>query len=1184
MFNCSGRKIVLFLVLILSLAGAAVAQRVPPPQCSSDADCTPPKTCQYYEGYGNICGNGFGVCPNPAHTCFEQDGAGCSDETCCNNICGIDPFCCNVDWDGICVSEANSLCGPPPEEPDPEELFDLEQKIVDMQTMLNKLNIEFSLMKNLLQQAVDEANAGNIPASLAHLQNALDFIELIKLQKFDLENLVDEFDRELESLDSETRSQFQAITSEIRRELELINAILHNNGEEPPIQGCGNALDDVADYISCTLNPGEDFFIRLQDLIQNGAIPALDDVIAEKENIENVKVEALSDLLDSLIDEFGPAVPPPFNPNSPALDELKKELFDLKEKGLELQSILAEADEELVDINKILEEARGLLEGACASCDSGGTEEDCDVCTNDDRRNRAARLIERAIVIKHIIAGPFECELASECGVCEGEGACQDGVKIQDFEELKGEAEEELVELRNKIQDLCNAEFIDDRRCDKFLRASHSIFNNEDSFNLLNLINEEIDGEGVSFQSILGEVDGELNQAIADVQTDADNAVDEIGNAIALVNQAIILKEFIEDIKIGQKYFFFLNFIINDIGTMPREPLDQIWLGEVKEEWFNIQVKLLWLNDMLKDLNGEIDILEKDILDIQSAFECEGEECSELEAIQVLLKKLVNAIVKDIITLVEINELTDLIDDIRTEKRLVEGKINLLCGEEFDDLSVTVNGPILDDDRLCDKLERKLAGMNKLLDFIDEELEEITGKLGDLLGGLFEFLFAILGQIFTVSDEPITSENYLTVIEQLYQQLGQAVQQGTVVQSIQPAQFEEFFEFALDKIRDARAEKETIELHKFPLLFERFRTIEDLIGGSVKPVNELDAAEEAEEVRDIQTKLIEMNNLLELLNKQSDILIDFLIAVLNGENPDVPDFAGIFSSMEQELDGLVNIKADFESEINALEGSISGLSDDQINPAIKEHILRNINKIKSLAELTNIEFFIMNILLDEAISAAENENAEDAFIFLVLFKAEKEAVEQKKLVAIEAGLLEIENALFGCDDDDHDKLFENPFCFGGCGLDDHCGDGKVQFALFEQCDDGNNVDNDGCTNACQLPRCGDGILQNGEKCDDGNNVDNDACSSECLIPDPDGDTICDNTKGILPCQYNQGCETNLDCGMGGACMYGTCKCPGVKCEGDVDCVGHIDCTGIGQSCAVPGACEFCDDGECKCSD
>ncbi len=52
----------------------------------------------------------------------------------------------------------------------------------------------------------------------------------------------------------------------------------------------------------------------------------------------------------------------------------------------------------------------------------------------------------------------------------------------------------------------------------------------------------------------------------------------------------------------------------------------------------------------------------------------------------------------------------------------------------------------------------------------------------------------------------------------------------------------------------------------------------------------------------------------------------------------------------------------------------------------------------------------------------------------------------------------------------------------------------------EECDDGNSINTDACTNSCQLPVCGDGILNNSEQCDDGNNVNDDGCSNQCLLP------------------------------------------------------------------------------------
>lgn len=58
-----------------------------------------------------------------------------------------------------------------------------------------------------------------------------------------------------------------------------------------------------------------------------------------------------------------------------------------------------------------------------------------------------------------------------------------------------------------------------------------------------------------------------------------------------------------------------------------------------------------------------------------------------------------------------------------------------------------------------------------------------------------------------------------------------------------------------------------------------------------------------------------------------------------------------------------------------------------------------------------------------------------------------------------------------------------------------CGDGNA--AGGEECDDGNNIDNDGCTSSCILEFCGDGITQTNEICDDSNSLNNDGCSSTC---------------------------------------------------------------------------------------
>lgn len=62
-----------------------------------------------------------------------------------------------------------------------------------------------------------------------------------------------------------------------------------------------------------------------------------------------------------------------------------------------------------------------------------------------------------------------------------------------------------------------------------------------------------------------------------------------------------------------------------------------------------------------------------------------------------------------------------------------------------------------------------------------------------------------------------------------------------------------------------------------------------------------------------------------------------------------------------------------------------------------------------------------------------------------------------------------------------------------------CGDGLQEGS--EACDDGNLVNDDGCSNLCAAPSCGDGVTQLalGEQCDDGNSVASDGCDAQCQV-------------------------------------------------------------------------------------
>ncbi len=76
-------------------------------------------------------------------------------------------------------------------------------------------------------------------------------------------------------------------------------------------------------------------------------------------------------------------------------------------------------------------------------------------------------------------------------------------------------------------------------------------------------------------------------------------------------------------------------------------------------------------------------------------------------------------------------------------------------------------------------------------------------------------------------------------------------------------------------------------------------------------------------------------------------------------------------------------------------------------------------------------------------------------------------------------------------------------CAPGCVAPGFCGDGVVDSQFDEECDattEMNTGEYNGCTADCKLgPRCGDGEVQGDEQCDDGNRVNNDGCSVACTI-------------------------------------------------------------------------------------
>ncbi|MBL9100042.1 MAG: DUF4215 domain-containing protein [Myxococcales bacterium] len=134
-----------------------------------------------------------------------------------------------------------------------------------------------------------------------------------------------------------------------------------------------------------------------------------------------------------------------------------------------------------------------------------------------------------------------------------------------------------------------------------------------------------------------------------------------------------------------------------------------------------------------------------------------------------------------------------------------------------------------------------------------------------------------------------------------------------------------------------------------------------------------------------------------------------------------------------------------------------------------------------------------------------------------------------------------------------------------------CGDGVVEGD--EQCDDGNAIDEDACTSACELAACGDGIVQPGagETCDDGNQEDTDACPGCKVAQCGDGFVH----AGVEAC--DDGNANNLD-----ACLANCAAnpCGNKVFDGDEQCDdgNYVDLDGCSALCTRDAAFVFVSQG------
>ena len=153
--------------------------------------------------------------------------------------------------------------------------------------------------------------------------------------------------------------------------------------------------------------------------------------------------------------------------------------------------------------------------------------------------------------------------------------------------------------------------------------------------------------------------------------------------------------------------------------------------------------------------------------------------------------------------------------------------------------------------------------------------------------------------------------------------------------------------------------------------------------------------------------------------------------------------------------------------------------------------------------------------------------------------------------------------------------------------DTGCGDGIRQ--VFEACDDGNRVSNDGCTADCLeveagwncVPEdgpchvvavCGDGRLQSPELCDDEDNEEGDGCDKVCRVElgwrcsgEPSNCTRVRCGNGVI--------ESGEACDDGNAVSFDGCD---ARCQLEPDCVDGVCEVQCGDG--VIGGSEECDDG------
>ncbi len=162
-------------------------------------------------------------------------------------------------------------------------------------------------------------------------------------------------------------------------------------------------------------------------------------------------------------------------------------------------------------------------------------------------------------------------------------------------------------------------------------------------------------------------------------------------------------------------------------------------------------------------------------------------------------------------------------------------------------------------------------------------------------------------------------------------------------------------------------------------------------------------------------------------------------------------------------------------------------------------------------------------------------------------------------------------------------------CYKVVDAGPYCGDGVIDTANGETCDDGNRIGGDGCSGVCKIEPnwvcptpgqpcvstivCGNGIRQTGEGCDDGNTTAGDGCDASCNV---EAGWYCAGSDPNDPTSTSK-CQKLASCGdgritTGESCDLGAANGTGQGCDANCKVQPGYVCRPLPTGCKLLSVC------------